>query len=73
MRVAAPAGAFAYFSMDYSALRALAADGAMPVNGVSIVPVGDTMDVFLSPGQILFGRGSVDDVVVSINATSQTP
>jgi hypothetical protein len=68
-RVVGPAGSVGYFAMDEGPLSY----NPPSIMDVSIVPAGETTEIYLSPGSILFGRSDVDDVSVSLNLTSQIP
>ena len=62
IRVVQPPGSFAFVGNDASNVML---DGGW---GVTIVPAGSTAPIRLRPGDILYGRGNVADVMVSMTA-----
>lgn len=64
VRAVSPQGALAIVSDDY--IKAASASGANPTGGVFLVPVGGSPQrIRLRPGQGIYAKGSVDDVLLS--------
>lgn len=61
--VIGPPGSFAAFGHDSNTVA-----GNMNANGVLVVAAGTHRDLYLSPGEYLYARGSLPNTMVSISA-----